>query len=346
MAVFKRGATWWYQFYYRGLRIQESTRQGSKRVALDMQAARRTALARGEVGLLEIPPVPTFDTAMKAFLAWSKENHHAHPKTHERYVTSSRALALYFKKMPINRIAAEDVEAFKSFRQSVKSAHTKRKLRPASINRELACLKAMLNRYIMSGVIHQNPVCKIQFLDEDNEQQRVISFQEQNTYLLLASQPLRDVVTVMVETGMRPEEVYRLRVENVHIQQPSPYLFNPYGKTKSAKRKIPLTSTAAEILKQRILTARGPFVFSNLTDPKRPITKLNGTHNRAVRRAGLSYFRLYDLRHTFATRAIEAGVDLITLAAILGHSRIQMVQRYAHPAEQHKLDAMRKLEAY
>lgn len=42
-------------------------------------------------------------------------------------------------------------------------------------------------------------------------------------------------------------------------------------------------------------------------------------------------FRLYDLRHTWATRAAEAGVDLVTLAALLGHSKIVMVMRYAHP---------------
>lgn len=57
-------------------------------------------------------------------------------------------------------------------------------------------------------------------------------------------------------------------------------------------------------------------------------------------------FRLYDLRHTFATRAAEAGVDLVTLAAMLGHSRVQMVMRYAHPTEEHQFNAIRKMEAY
>ena len=56
-------------------------------------------------------------------------------------------------------------------------------------------------------------------------------------------------------------------------------------------------------------------------------------------------FRLYDLRHTFATRAAEAGVDIMTLAALLGHSRIQMVMRYAHPTEEHQFNAMKKMEA-
>ena len=55
---------------------------------------------------------------------------------------------------------------------------------------------------------------------------------------------------------------------------------------------------------------------------------------------------MYDLRHTFATRAAEAGVDLVTLAAMLGHSRVQMVMRYAHPTEEHQFNAMKKMEAH
>ena len=56
--------------------------------------------------------------------------------------------------------------------------------------------------------------------------------------------------------------------------------------------------------------------------------------------------RLYGCRHTFATRAAEAGVDLVTPAALLGHSRVQMVMRYAHPTEEHQFNAMKKMEAY
>jgi integrase len=123
------------------------------------------------------------------------------------------------------------------------------------------------------------------------------------------------------------------------------WLFNPHGKTKAAKRRIPLTATARSIPHKRVLAAKGPYVFGSEKDSNNPITQLNKPHGTAVKRSGVADFRLYDLRHTFATRAIEAGVDLITLAALLGHSRIAMVQRYAHPGEQHKVEAVRKMEA-
>jgi integrase len=81
-------------------------------------------------------------------------------------------------------------------------------------------------------------------------------------------------------------------------------------------------------------------------DASKPIVKLNNAHRGALQRAKLKPFRLYDCRHTFATRAAEAGVDLVTLAALLGHSRVQMVMRYAHPTEEHQFNAMKKMEAY
>ena len=223
-----------------------------------------------------------------------------------------------------------------------KSGYTKRLLKPATVNRDLACLRALFNFYIRQEVLGTNPVSRVRFLAENNEQTRVLTFEEQKLFLAACSQPLQDAAAVMVETGMRPDEVYHLRTENVNLKQG--WVFIPSGKTKAAKRKIPLTAAAAAILHRRLKTATGPYVFGSPDDPNRPITKLNKPHGTAVKRSGVKWFRLYDLRHTFATRAIESGMDLITLAAILGHSRIVMVQRYAHPAEQHKVEAMRRME--
>jgi integrase len=162
---------------------------------------------------------------------------------------------------------------------------------------------------------------------------------------MACSQPLRDVALIMLETGMRPEEVCRMERRHVHLNEG--YYFNPYGKTKSARRKLPLSRRAAEVLRHRLASTQGDYVFPGARgekDTSRHIVKLNNAHKGAVKRAKLDAFRIYDLRHTFATRAAEAGVDLVTLAALLGHSRVQMVMRYAHPSEKHQFEAIRAME--
>ena len=92
--------------------------------------------------------------------------------------------------------------------------------------------------------------------------------------------------------------------------------------------------------------ATGAFLFPCETDATRPVPKVNNAHDRAVRDSKVAPFRLYDLRHTWATRAAEAGTDLVTLAAMLGHSKIAMVLRYAHPTQEHQTRAMDKIEQY
>jgi integrase len=88
---------------------------------------------------------------------------------------------------------------------------------------------------------------------------------------------------------------------------------------------------------------KGQFLFPGRTEDA-PIVKVNAAHTSAVKRSKVKHFRLYDLRHSWATRMVQAGVDLVTLAAMLGHSRIEMVLRYAHPTEEHQFAAMEKMQ--
>jgi hypothetical protein len=102
------------------------------------------------VGITERKKIPTFKVAMADFLAWSAQEHQAHPATHHRYQVSGGALIRHFKNTPLDRIAPKDVERFKTTRSSehktaragLKRKQTAEKLRPATVNRELACLTA------------------------------------------------------------------------------------------------------------------------------------------------------------------------------------------------------------
>jgi integrase len=344
MSIFKRGRIYWYHFLHDGLHVQRSTKQGNPRVARQIEAAFRTALAKGEVGITERKKAPSFKTAMRAFLAWSEKQHERHPGTFRRYLVSSSALLRHFGDQPLDRITPEDVEQFKATRATAKGQRTNRRIMPATVNRELACLKALFNHAIKSDLPVRNPVSRVGFLPEQNEQTRVLNFEEQARYLGVATPMLRDVATLMLETGMRPEEVYRIQPENVSLA--GGFLFNPNGKTKAARRRVPLTTAARSILTRRMDGLETPYLFPCQTDAARSVPKVNNAHDRAVRDSKVTPFRLYDLRHTWATRAAEAGIDLVTLAALLGHSKIQMVLRYAHPTQQHQARAVERLEQF
>ena len=354
MALFKRGDVYWYEFVYGGRRYRKSANVGNQRAAREIEAAFKTALAKGDVGITERKPVPGLRTSMEDFLKWSMEEHTAHPRTHVRYKTSSVALLKFYGDTPLDKITPEEVERFKTARAGEfktvrgkgKSARvkTKKRVRPATVNRELACLKALFNFAIKADVIVRNPVSRVKFLAENNQQTRVLSHVEERDYFAKASPILQDVARLILETGMRPEEVYTLRPENVDLVRG--VLQVPQGKTAAARRLLRLTSGAMEVLRRRMSGLETPYVFPCESDPARPIPKVNNAHDRVVKESGIAPMRLYDLRHTWATRAAMSGIDLVTLAAMLGHSRIQMVLRYAHPTQEHQTQAMEQLERF
>src|SRR5437879_9095589 len=115
------------------------------------------------------------------------------------------------------------------------------------------------------------------------------------------------------------------------------------GKMKAASRTLNWTGGSRQLL-GRGLKGDSRWWFPSPRRPGEHISKLNSTHNAVCRRAGLN-FVLYDFRHTFATRMAQAGTDLATLAAILGHSSLRSVQRYVHPTAEHQRAAMARYEA-
>src|SRR5579863_4828323 len=109
MAVYKRGGVWWYGFVFNGDRIQESTKQGNKRVAEQMEAAHKTSLAKGEVGIRERKPVPTLKQFAEAdFLPFVRATFAAKAKTKAYYEYGLKSLLRY------DRLAGEKLDAITS----------------------------------------------------------------------------------------------------------------------------------------------------------------------------------------------------------------------------------------
>lgn len=133
----------------------------------------------------------------------------------------------------------------------------------------------------------------------------------------------------MLNQGMRPEEVTSLAKADVDIERGELHVRR--GKSKAAKRTLNLTTESKSILAHRIAKKFGPWIFPSKRKPGKPIARVNGQHDKVLSKAAKAgkplNFVLYDLRHTFATRAAQAGVDLATLASILGRSGLRVVMK-------------------
>lgn len=271
------------------------------------------------------------------YLPWSEKQHEAHPRTHTRYKTSSHPLNEFFGKLPLDAITTAHVENFKQVRSEDVSA--------ATTNRDTAALRFMLNYAMRKGLINRNPVHGVKLMPEGPGAMRVVSQEEQRKYLAKSNPLLRDVATMILETGMRPEEVFTIRKENVHLTHG--FVFVPTGKTRFSRRNIPLTDIAQAILKRRVKAAKGPYVFPSRHDASKPLTSVKKAHAKALGGAKIKLrFRIYDLRHTFGSRSAMAGIDLPTLKELMGHSDISTTMRYIHPTPEHKQEALKKLQRF
>jgi len=345
MAIYRRGKIWWYSFEFQGRRIQESSGFRNKKRAIDAESIRRTKLLERRAGLSQTKLAPKFEEHVEKFLAWSKQQHR--PKTRELHGTNCDTLLRFFRGCWLDEINSGMVEDFKLARAGEERRNAKDGsiISPATVNRALTTLKKLFHHAEKCGFGLSNPTKGVEFLNEGPGRMRVVSFPEELSYFAKTSQPLKDIAQIILDTGLRPEEVFRIRIENVDFGERT--IFNPFGKTKAARRKATMTADVIELLKRRAINAKSPFVFPSRGSRDRQIGSVRKAHDSAVERAGIKdHFRLYDLRHTFATRAVAAGVDLPTLSAILGHTSIQMTMRYVHPAEEQKRFAVGKLETF
>lgn len=344
MALYKRPDSkfWWMKFHFGGELIQRSTQVANKSDAGTVERAYRTQLALQKIGIEPKKEAPNFDTAVEDFLKWSKVEHALQTATYKRYYYSCQTLKNHFGKVKADRIETKDIEKFIVWRCGNISKKTGEFITRETVNHELLTAKMIFNRLIEAKILRDNPARTVKKLSENERQFHVLSFDEEKKYLLASPQPLQDVAAVMLETGMRCGEVYRLRRQDVYLEKG--YLQIVKGKTKSSVRRVHLSEKAKDILRYRIKKFSGENLFpQGDKDGQKPTDSLDKQHLTTIGKLKMK-FRLYDCRHTFATRAVENGVDLVVLASILGHSSLRMVMRYSHPSEAFKADAIKRME--
>jgi integrase len=349
MGVYKRGGVWWYKFKFDGESVRESTKQTNKRVAEQIEAARKTALAKGEVGLEEKKHVPTLKAFGPQFTSAIETRCANKPATVGFYRDKLKQL-LEFSKLASTRLDRIDEELIDSYTQCRTRTISRRgkALSPASVNRELATLRRLLRLAYDWKLISRVP--RIRLLRGERNREFVLAHKEEKTYLAALRQPLKDVAVLLLDTGLRIGEVLTLEWKDVHLHPAKDakhgYVTVRARNAKNSKtRNIPLTDRAAETLKAQSPAGSG-YVFHRPDGSELYQTWLNQQHSAA--RESLKMpddFVLHSLRHTFGTRLGEAGADTFTIMKLMGHSSVTVSQRYVHPSPESMENAVSRLEA-
>ena len=345
MTVFKRDRSPYYQFdfIFEGRRYRGSTRLRNQRAAQKAEDVMRGKLAEGRAGIVERKPAPTLRAYREHFLEFTRLRRKS--RTADFYETCIENLDSTFGASWLDEITPEAIRDFAQSR--LRNGRAGR-----TVNCDLATLRRVLSVALGEGLIQQNPFAsrRVEFCSEKRVE-RVVKFSEEKRYLAAAAPFLRDAATIMLEMGLRPSEVMRIHWRDLNLWATPPTLRIPDSKTENGRREVPIPARALAVLRDRGEQAKGgylfPFRVGDKHDEKRPMVELRKAHARALKAAGITNrFRIYDLRHTFGTRAAEAGTDPLTLQRIMGHASLQTTGLYVHLSARHLAEAQRRIEEF
>jgi integrase len=253
--IYKRGGVYWYKFMWQGKLVLKSTRQGNDKVARQMESAHRTSLAKGEVGFRDKMPSPTLAEFIdNRFEPWAKATFEkASPKTwFDYYRVGLRAIKAYkpLANSKLNEITSESLADFAAHRQTGK-------LQVSTVNSSLRVARRILRLAVEWRATESSP--KVKLLPGERHRERVVTKEEEAKYLSVAPEPLSSIAAVLCDTGLRPEECFRLRWEAITWAN-GRYgtLMVTHGKTASARRVLPMTPRVRGIMETQWETAGEP----------------------------------------------------------------------------------------
>jgi integrase len=202
----------------------------------------------------------------------------------------------------------------------------------------------MMSMAVKWNLLEKNPFAGVKLLHVPAFPERILSKEEEEKLLSACKRVrapyLRFIVGLALNTGMRRGEVLSLRWGQVDLENRLIHVSN--GKTAQSDRRIPMNETVFDVLSK--LSRKNSLVFPSHRKEGGPFRDPKKAFAKAIRLAGIEHLRFHDLRHTFATRLVRAGVDLITVQHLLGHAKITMTARYAHSLADDKIAAVRRLD--
>lgn len=333
--MYKRDGTWWTCIRHKGKKIQRSLETDNKSLAQAIESKLRTELVEGKYFDKYAGEHKTFREMIERFM---KEHAPKVSKNMQKsYMVSAKHLLSFFGDSRLLAITPKTVNDYKISRKSQNK-------KPSTINRELSMLSKAFNLAIKEWEwIKDNPCLKVPKERENNKRDRWLSEDEEKRLLENSPQWLGDIILFALHTGLRQDELLSLTWNRVDLFRRTIII----QECKNGKpRTIPLNRIALDILMEK---AKVRSLKSDLVFPSNVLTKINCQNlirafNIAKGKVNIQNFHFHDLRHTFATRLAQRGVDLYKISKLLGHYDISMTQRYAHHCPESLRDGIEVLE--
>ena len=318
---------WRIDYYVEGIRKCEVVGT-NKRFAEEVMAKRKVQLKEGRFFDIKKEKCHSLKEVASDFLDYSKNN----KKSYWRDVIIVNHLLNFFKDKRLEHITPVFIERYKAKRLN----DDRRK--PATVNREIACLKCIFNWAIKNGKADVNPMRQVKLLKENNTRLRFLSQEEIVQLKNNCPERIQQIVETALMTGMRRGEILNLKKEDVNLRQNIIVIKN----SKSGKlREIPICSALRKIIVECLNSSKNEYVFCSKLGL--PYKNFSTGFKRIIKNSGIKDFSFHDLRHTAASYLVMAGIDIVTVKDILGHSSINMTLRYTHLSPVHKREAMEVL---
>lgn len=327
MSLLKRGRVWWSFFHIDGIRHQASTGATNKRQAEAIEQKLRDEANARRHQLVQYDPYLTVAALIARFLA------DGDPKAHHLF--QFKALLPFFGELPVLRLNRNMATEYRRWRKQQKA------VTDATVNRGLSVLRHVLYWAMDESLIQVNPLARVPLVRERRLKRPVMSLQEEDRLLPVLPDYLLEIVIAALDTGMRRGEILRQRWEDVDLTRR--LLLVTKSKTPEGEaREIPLTSRLYELLAARPERQGVIFTYNGL-----PLSWIRKGWLGGLKRAGLRHFRFHDLRHTFNTRLMEAGVLQEIRMALMGHSAGSRVHSiYTHVELPVKREAIARLQQW
>lgn len=333
MGIYLRGKVWWVSYVYRGKRYRESTETDNRKLAQRYYDKIKGEIAEGRLFRKLPGEKKTFREMMEKYL----DEYASKKVSAKSFQGYAKKPILYLGDYLLSEITPRIINEFKVRRLS-------EGVKPATVNRELATMKKAFNLAVKEWEwVMENPVLRVSMEREENQRDRWLTFEEEERLLKVCPDWLQELVVFALNTGMRLGEILSLEWKGVDLFRKTITIFKSKNKEL---RTIPINGIVFEILKNKskVKSIKTNLVFYTSSHTMYLKTSVDHAFKKALRKAGIEDFRWHDLRHTFATRLIQAGTDFYKVQRLLGHKTPAMTQRYAHHYPESLRDAVDILE--